>query len=94
MGLVGGLMILLTSKYTGSINLQTSDDVNYFLGENLALIEFDALASDSPEDIKNAINTALDNYDYYVYNGRSLTKASDITSKLSASSTVVWWDPF
>ena len=58
-----------------------NNDLNknkYFLGENVALIPFRIEQGDKCDDIKNAINSALQNYQYFVYNGEWVIHAEDI----------------
>ena len=50
---------------------------SYFLGENVALIPLPSV-QDNCNDIKTSINNALQNYQYFVYNGEWVIYAEDL----------------
>ena len=58
---------------------------SYFLGENVALIPFTINQGDKPEDIKNSINSALQSYQYFIYNGEWVVWAEDIILSIDRS---------
>ena len=58
---------------------------SYFLGENVALIPFTIEQGDKCEDIKISINNALQNYQYFVYNGEWVMYAEDLIHAIDRS---------
>ena len=62
----------------------TVDD-SYFLGENVALVPFTIEQGDKCEDIKTSINNALQNYQYFVYNGEWVMYAEDLIHAIERS---------
>jgi hypothetical protein len=55
------------------------------LGESVALIPFSVAQGDTCADIKVAINTALQNYQYFVYNGEWVMWAADLLEGVDRS---------
>jgi len=75
-------------KINGLNQTMITDEINYksyFLGENVALIPFRINQGDRCDDIKNAINNALQNYQYFVYNGEWVVHAEDIIHAIDRS---------
>ena len=58
---------------------------SFFLGENVILVPFEIMQGDKCSDVKMAINNALQNYQYYVYNGEWLCWAEDIILSIDRS---------
>ena len=67
-----------------SVLLENSSK-SYFLGENVALIPFIVTPGATTDDIKNSINTALQNYKYYVFNGEWMVYALDVINSIDRS---------
>lgn len=61
------------------------EEESYFLGENVALVPFTIKQGDKCEDIKISINTALQNYQYFVYNGEWVMYAEDLIHAIDRS---------
>jgi len=57
----------------------------YFLGENVALIPFKIEQGDTCNDIKTAINNALQSYQYFIYNGEWVMFAEDLIEAIDRS---------
>jgi hypothetical protein len=75
-------------KINGLTSTMIDDTLNnnsYFLGENVALIPFRINQGDRCDDIKTAINNALQNYQYFVYNGEWVVHAEDIIHAIDRS---------
>ena len=62
-----------------------NNNKSYLLGENVALIPFRINQGDRCDDIKIAINNALQNHQYFVYNGEWVVHAEDIIHAIDRS---------
>lgn len=68
----------LRSQDRDEFNISENDNKSYYLGENIIFIPFNIQAGDKPSDIKRAINSKLETYEYFVLNGEWIVFAQDI----------------
>ena len=61
----------------------------WLLGENVALIPFKIEQTSHLDTIKTSINNALQNYEYFVYNGEWVVWAKDIIESIDRSMILV-----